>query len=358
MDDCCHRLSRRSFVGGLAAVASAGVVSGLVRESEAASGTASLIAKAPDGFMPLTLPGTVVKVSGKGDFPSLMHKNQIWPKAEVAKRLLEKAMMELTGASNLVEAMKRIVHPSDTVAIKPNGIASNAMASSFEVIAPIVEACVAAGVPAEQITVYEQYGSYLLACRVGAPKHELPKGVKISFHNNKDESTPSLRVYEGVSTRFCRQLMQATCVINVGLVKDHSICGYTGAMKNITHGSINNPEAHHAHYANPQIAMLYAHPVVTSRVRLHVADGFKLMYDKGPLRKDPNTVVPHGAIYVSTDPIAIDTVGALAVDAERIKHGLPTLARSGRAPKYIETGAELGLGICDINQIRLKSFEA
>jgi uncharacterized protein (DUF362 family) len=152
-------------------------------------------------------------------------------------------------------------------------------------------------------------------------------------------------------------LIQASCVINMGLVKDHSLCGYTGAMKNITFGSINNPEAHHAHFCNPQIAMLYAHPVVSSRARLHIADAFRLMYDKGPLRKDPNTIVPHGAVYVSTDPVALDTIGAGAVDEARSKRGLPTLAKSGRAPKYIETAAELGLGICDINQIRVKSFE-
>ena len=91
--------------------------------------------------------------------------------------------------------------------------------------------------------------------------------------------------------------MAATAVIDIGLVKDHAICGYTGALKNMTHGTINNPEAHHAHYANPQIAMLYAHPIMKSRVRLHIADAFRLMYDRGPLLKDPNTIVPHGAVY-------------------------------------------------------------
>jgi uncharacterized protein (DUF362 family) len=356
MDDLSLKLSRRSFVGGLAAVASASAVSGIASTAYGATGE-SLIAKAPAGFSPLALPGMVVKVTGKGDFPGLMHKNQVWPKADVAKRLLEKAMMELTGAANLTEAMKRFVHPSDVVAIKPNGIAGNGMATSFELVAPVVEACIAAGVAPERITVFEQYGSYLLACRVGAPKFKLPEGVKVGFHNNKDCPMEGIKIYQGITTKFCRQLTEATCVINLGLVKDHSICGYTGALKNITHGSINNPEAHHAHYANPQIAMLYAHPIVTSRVRLHIADGFKLMYDKGPLLKDANTVVPHGAVYVGTDPIALDTVGALAVDEERKKHGLKTLAGSGRGPKYIEAGSELGLGIHDLNQIRMKSYE-
>jgi uncharacterized protein (DUF362 family) len=356
MDDQDLCLSRRGFIGGLAAVASTAAISGVTASADAA--TEALIAKTPNGFAPLSLPGTVVKVTGKGDFPSLMHKNQVWPKPDVAKRLLEKALMELTGAGNLTDAMKHFVHPSDTVAIKPNGIAGGQMATSFELIAPVVEACIAAGVAPERIMVFEQYGSYLLSCRVGAPKFKLPDGVRTAFHNNKDESNAPVKVYEGISTRYCRQLTDATCVINMGLVKDHSICGYTGALKNITHGSINNPEAHHVHYANPQIAMLYANPIVTSRVRLHIADGFRLMYDKGPLHKDANTVVPHGAVYVSTDPVALDTIGVTAVDEERKKHGLKPLAASGRAPKYIQSAAELGLGIADLQQIRLKTFEA
>jgi uncharacterized protein (DUF362 family) len=354
MDEHCSGLSRRGFVGGLAAIASATAITGLVSEAKA---EADLIAKAPEGFQPFALPGTVVRVKGKGDFPSLMHKNQIWPKPEVAKRLFEKAMLELTGAADLVAAMKRFVHPADLVAVKTNGIAGSQMATSFELVAAVVEAVVAAGVAPERITVFEQYNGYLLASRVGAPKFELPRGVKFSCHNSKDTAVPPVKVYEGITTRYCRQLVEATCVINMPLIKDHSICGYTGAMKNVTHGCINNPEAHHAHGANPQIAMLYAHPIVTSRVRLHVSDGFRLMYDKGPLYKDPNTVVPHGSVYVATDPVALDTVGAKALDDERLKHGLKSLAASGRAPKYIQTGSELGLGVAALEQIRLKSFE-
>ena len=51
---------------------------------------------------------------------------------------------------------------------------------------------------------------------------------------------------------------EASVVLNLSQVKDHSICGYTGAMKNITHDCNINPRAFHKHYASPQIAHLYA----------------------------------------------------------------------------------------------------
>jgi uncharacterized Fe-S center protein len=166
-----------------------------------------------------------------------------------------------------------------------------------------------------------------------------------------------LSVYQGIKTRYCDFFMKATAVIDMTMIKDHSICGYTGTLKNITHGNINNPHEHHAHNASPQIALLYNHQVVTSRVRLHITDAFKITYDKGPLDKDPNTRIPHGAVYVSTDPVAMDVVGWQVVEKERKERGLKSLTDAKREPRYITVAGELGLGVRDSNKIALKSVE-
>ncbi len=343
--------SRREFLTQVTALSGLGAASLLLPSALAAPTT--LVAEPPKGFTPLRLPGKVAKATARGDFPSIMHKNQIWPKLEIAKQLFEKAMTDLTGAADATAAMKRFVGPEDVVAIKPNGIAGGSMATSYELIIAVIEAVMAAGVPAQQIILFEQHAGYVLATRSGAKNFPLPVGVKVTSHGNKDCVGPGVKIYQGITTKFCRPLIQATAVINMGLVKDHSICGYTGALKNITHGCIDNPEAHHGNYANPQIAMLYAHPIVTSRVRLHVTDGFRLMYHGGPLAKELSHVVPHGSVYVSTDPVALDTIGWNAVEAERKAHKQPSLTRAGRPPKYLESAHDLGLGVHDLNQIRL-----
>ncbi len=103
--------------------------------------------------------------------------------------------------------------------------------------------------------------------------------------------------------------------------------------------------------------MLYNHPIVTSRVRLHITDAFKITYDRGPLDKDPSTRIPHGAVYVSTDPVAHDVVGWQVIEEERKKRHLKSLKESKREPRYIQTASELGLGVADPKQIRLKKFE-
>ncbi|MCK6535058.1 MAG: DUF362 domain-containing protein [Polyangiaceae bacterium] len=350
-------LTRRALLAGASALAGAATLDG---DAHAQAAGPPLVATRPGGFLPMDAPGRVVKVAAKGGAESTMQPNLLWPKADVAKRLLEKAMMELTGASNLVEAMKRFISKDDVVAIKPNGIAGQkgaTMAVNFELILPVVEAVIALGVPPAKIMVYEQYPSYLSGCRVNVKNFKLPAGVRSTTHNNNDHPMSEIKVYQGVGTKYCRQLLEATAVIDMTQIKDHSICGYTGTLKNITHGNINNPEDHHAHLASPQIAMLYNHPAVTSRVRLHISDAFKVMYDKGPLDKDPKTRLVYGAVYVATDPVAMDTVGWQLVDQLRKDKGLKSLKDSKREPRYIRTAGELGLGVADPGAIRLKTFE-
>lgn len=323
-------------------------------------GAKSLLATPPAGFQPLNAPGKVTKVSAKGDFASMMQPNQLWPKPEIARRLLEKAMMEFTGASNLTAAMGRFIHEDDRVGIKVNGIAGqtgHTMAVNFELILPVVEAVLAVGVPASNIVVYEQFPNFLAGTRVNVRNWKLPEGVRATTHNNNDHPMADLRIYQGVKTRYCRQFMESTAVIDMTQIKDHSICGYTGTMKNITHGNINNPHEHHATQASPQIAMLYNHPLVTSRVRLHITDAFKVTYDQGPLDKNPKTRIPHGAVYIATDPVAMDTIGWNVIEAERKSRGLKTLKDVGREPRYIRTAGDLGLGVHDLDAIRMQSFE-
>ena len=100
-----------------------------------------------------------------------------------------------------------------------------------------------------------------------------------------------------------------------------------------------------------------SHPpqdVIRSRMRLHITDGFKVIYNGGPLDRDPRARVPHEAVYVSTDPVAMDRIGWQVVDKWRVDRGLPTLEKAKREPIYIQRAADMGLGIADLNRIRMK----
>jgi uncharacterized Fe-S center protein len=341
-------LSRRTFLAGSAVAVAAGAL--LEPKRAAAAAGKSLAASPPAGFVPFSAPGRIVQVT-KHD---CLMPNQIYPKADDAKAMLERAMTELTGKASLVEAVRLFVHPDDKVCVKVNGIAEANMGTNKELVLPFLQAMIDSGVKPQHITVLEQYGSFLAGTRVNA--QNVPAGVQVTVHNNRDATMDELLIPgTGVSTKFVRALTEATAAINFSLIKDHGICGYTGCLKNMTHGCQILPHYFHTHHASPQIALLYAQDVVKSRVRLNITDGFKLMADGGPLWRQPRYVFPHESVYVTTDPVAMDAIGLDLVEKSRAEHKLPTLAALGRPAAYIQEAADLGLGIADRSQIQLKT---
>jgi uncharacterized protein (DUF362 family) len=342
--------TRRSFLVGAGAVAAGTTLLGS-RVALAGPPSAPLAAQPPAGFVPFSAPGRVVKVTKAG----CLEANNIFPKPDDAKEMLRRAMEELTGKADLVDAAKLFVHPQDKVCVKVNGIAQQNMATNKELVLPFVEAMVAAGVPGSSITLLEQYPGFFQATRIRP--HDVPAGVSIVWHSNSD-ATMEWRPIPGTHQRakFVRSLTESTALINFALVKDHSICGYTGALKNVTHGCNVNPQDFHEHHASPQIALLAAQDVLRSRLRLCITDGFKLMAQGGPLYKQPQFVKPHEAVYASTDPVALDAVGWEAVEAARAGFGLKSLTDEGRPPAYIRAAADLGLGIADRKKITFREI--
>lgn len=340
--------SRRSFVVG-AAVAVAGVALADSGVAEAAAPAPNLAATPPANFTPMTAPGRVVRVT-KADS---LAANKLYPKPDDAKEMLRRALQELTGKPTMAEAARLFVHPEDKVCVKVNGIALQNMGTNKELVLPFIEAMIEAGVPPEHITVLEQYQGFLNGTRINAGN--LPKGVKISIHANGDATMPERLIQgTGVRTKFVKAVTESSAIINFALIKDHSICGYTGAIKNLTHGCTINPQDFHAHNASPQIALLASQDIITSRIRLNISDGFKLMAEGGPLYKQPRYVIPHESVYVSTDMVALDAVGWEQVEQARANFKLKTLAAANREPKYIAKAAELGLGIADYARIQLQ----
>lgn len=348
------RASRRQFLAGASAAVALVGGAGAAHAAKDQKAARSWAATPPEGFVPFSAPGKVVKVSKAGT----LQPNGMYPKADDAKAMLERVMTELTGKKDLVAAVRELVHPKDIVCVKVNGIAGKNMSTAKELVVPFIEAMIQAGVPATSITVLEQYGGFLAGTRVNA--QSLPAGVSTAVHQNAKDNPAMAPMDErmiagtGVRTRFVKPLTDATCAINFALIKDHSICGYTGALKNMTHGCTVNPHDFHVHHASPQIALLYAQDVIKSRTRLAIADGYKVMAHGGPLWKQPQYVKPYEAVLASTDPVAIDAIGWEIVEKLRKELKLKSLTDEGRPPAYIKAAADLGLGIDDRSKIQLK----
>jgi hypothetical protein len=335
------------FMGGVAATAAAATV---LREGVARADMAGLAAVPPAGFSPLSAPGVVVRVKKAG----CLEANGLFPKADDAKAMLARALQELTGKATLADSVKTLIHPQDKVCVKVNGIALQNMASNKELVLPFVQAMVDVGVPPANITLLDQYPGFFQATRI-KPK-DVPPGVGISWHSNNDATMDWRPVANGRRCKFVRVLTEATALVNFSLVKDHSCHGFTGAMKNMTHGCNINPQDFHDRHGSPQIAILAAQDVLRSRLRLCILDGFKLMAHGGPLWKQPQYVIPHESVYASTDPVAVDSVGWGEVEKARSSFGLKSLKDDDREPAYIRAAESLGVGIADPKKITLREI--
>jgi uncharacterized Fe-S center protein len=343
--------SRRGFIAGAAGVAAAATLLKSADAFAADDAGPSLAASPPAGFTPFNAPGSIVKVT-KAD---CLAANKTYPKPDAAKEMLTKALTELTGKPDLVTAVMQFVHKDDKVVVKVNGIALRKMGTNAELVIPFLQAMIDGGVPASSITVLEQYNSFLDGTRVSAAN--VPAGVKINVHANGDATMKERLIPgTGVRTKFVRALTEATAAINFSLIKDHSICGYTGCLKNMTHGCQIYPHYFHTHHASPQIAQLYAQDVIKSRVRLNIVDAYKVMANGGPLMKQPQHVYPFESVFVTTDPVAMDATGWDLVEKLRAEKGLHTLTAEGREPAYIKAAADLGLGVFDRSQIHVKEL--
>jgi uncharacterized protein (DUF362 family) len=339
-------MDRRTFLAGAAASAAAAT---LLQSGVAQAADAGLAVQPPAGFVPLSMPGRVVRVKKSG----CLEANGIYPKPDDAKAMLERAMTELTGKGDLVAAVKEFLHPQDKVCVKVNGIALQNMTTNKELVLPFVEAMIAAGVQPSNITLLEAYSGWMAATRI-TPRN-VPAGVQLVSHGKNDATMNWRNISSlGRRTKFARSLTEATALVTFGLIKDHSQHGYTGALKTTTHGTVLNPEEFHELHGSPQIAVLAAQDIVRSRMRLCVIDGFKLMAHGGPLWKQPQYVVPHEAVYVSTDPVALDSIGWDLVEKARAGFGLKSLKDENREPAYIRYAEQFGVGIADPKKITLR----
>jgi len=325
--------TRREFIGS----AGAALVGGALLPS---------IVRADGGWRPFVAPGRVIEVRHPSPFRG------IGLEPRVAADMLDRSVVELTGAPSAPEAWRKLFRPEDVVALKPNGLGGRLLATHKELLDAAIAALMGIGVPARNILVYEQWRPFMMNCRV--TPGSLPQGVRQTVHLNTDAPAEWTRVPSG-RTRYVRPLLDATAVIAFPLAKDHAIAGVTGALKNMTHGSIVNPSEFHRHAASPQIAELYAHDAIRSRVRLQVMDATRVLYNGGPADA-PSFRIRGDSIWVSTDPVALDTLLIDRIEHERREHRLPSLTARGTPPGHVAAAAALGLGIGELARITKRTI--
>jgi hypothetical protein len=394
-------LGRRRF---LAAGAAMPVLAGMplayvsAQEARAAAGKAGANEK---WGIPGPFPGRVIEVRNPR-----MIKDDLKDRAAIHSAV-DRGMKELTGATDAVEAWRSFFEPGDVVGVKMNPVGNPLANSSAELMLEVIDGLKAAGVKTRDIIVFERYRDEF----IGARMHEaVPDGIAwtglgIAYNGKQvdikgdDEKSGNLDrvtgydpdefmvmelVMPGLDPKDDRTrrshlglliTRRVNKVVLMPVLKDHGSAGVTGALKNMSHGQVNNVCRSHGtpdtNVCNQFIPQVVNHPVIRRKCVLQIMDGIKGVYQGGPGASRPEWTWENNALFFATDPVAMDHVAWRYVDAKRKEKGLPPVGAAGklgldplktegfdiRQPQHIALAANLGLGIFPFDSPRGKRDE-
>ena len=271
------------------------------------------------------------------------------------------------------------------VGIKVNPVGAPHVISDASVVREIIAGLEAAGVKRQEIVVYDRYRDQFL--QAGFHKW-LPDGVRTSHAvETFDGIQQGIEGYDpdhyvdlpltlpgfGVENAAARRSFAARFItrevnklINLPVLKDHQSAGVTLALKNLSHGLVNNVNRSHStntlNACGAFIPAVVSMPVIRNKAVLHILDGVKGLYHGGP-GAPPQFVWEHRTMYFATDPVALDHVGWKAIDEKRVAAGMKPVAEDrpdkfstflSRQPEHVEIAGALGLGEWDLAKINLQ----
>ena len=332
----------------------------------------------PQGMdMPGPFPGQVVEVRSN----SVIVQDRV--NSSLVPKMIERGMMELTGASTPLKAWQVFFNKDDVVAIKVNASGLPYCVSSPEIVNEIIRALNLLGIPSRNIYLYERFTQQLDLVGYYAT---VPAGVRVLGLDGgrKELGGYDREIYhecsffgeEETRSYLARLVSQVvTKIINVPNLKDHSAAGVTGCLKNIAYGSFDNVARSHripATRTRTFIGQLCNMEPLRSKTVLQIMDGLRGVYHRGLFAPDQNYMWYPGLMYFGTDPVAIDRLELEVVEAKRKEvNALSLWDRSSdalaseedyaqnprkilffREPGHIQYAGSLGLGVHELEKIK------
>jgi hypothetical protein len=258
--------------------------------------------------------------------------------AAVVKKMVDGGLVKLTGAADADTAWRQLFGRYKVVGVKFNKVSRNFSGANQAMVDALTAGLLSAGLKQTDIIVVEAVGATFAG---GA--------VQPGWTEEYDFGSGRTRLSNFI-------VHQVDAVINVPDLKDHERTGITGAVKNLSHARdtiMEKPDRFHANACDPFVADLYALPPIRDKAVLHVINGLKGMYDKGPVFNPCQW--PHNGLLLGFDPVAVDKVALDLVVAERRRRGLPEFERRGTPPLFLATAARRGLGTDDPARIDIVS---
>jgi uncharacterized protein (DUF362 family) len=307
----------------------------------------------------------------------------------VVRRMVDDLVMAATGEQTVASAWGSLVKPSDVVGIKVCTNGAPLFSSHPAVVNAIVAGLADAGVPRQNIVVWDRdehllkvagyqarsagyrlmwsegnydpkavitspisgkliYGDLLFMAKTpdtlgGAATVEEDGKTKKRPRNQENLSDESH--LSAVLTRV------VTKVINVPVLSDNIYCGLSGALFNMTIQNLDNWRrlVQDPISGDPSIPEAYADPRIADKVVFQIMDGLIAVYAGAPVG-DANYAIHYGTLLASKDPVAIDAVALQRIDEWRARAQMWPASKIAR---YIQTAFSYGLGNADLSKIEV-----
>jgi len=275
------------------------------------------------------------------------------------------------GAARLLggpEPFKKLFAPTDRVGLKINCLGRKLLYTHHELVQAVARELQAVGIPRQNIVVWDRFEGHMKDC--GYELRKDPKEIRYlateelgleggrfdpqaSYFSEKDQADS--RAKAGTTSRLS-SLFTSECDkhINLAILKDHGIAGVTMCLKNIAYGVCDNNRRFHGRATiHPFIADFCARDDVKKKFVLHIIDGLEGCFDGGPKPQSRGQLFRPQTLWLGTDPVALDSIGAKVIEAERKKRGLASLTAAGRPPEHIALAAKRGLGTAAAERIEV-----
>jgi hypothetical protein len=261
---------------------------------------------------------------------------------EAIRQMLDASITELTGVNDTVEAWATLFDPGERIAIKVNTIAGSNYWTHIPLVMAVTERLQAIGVPSERIIIFDRSTSEL--DRAGFAVN--PDGAGVRCFGTDEKYAAADWTILDTNINLSSILLDCDALINMPILKQHSITGISFAMKN-HYGSFNKPGNFHGPKAARAIPELNAFEPIKDRTRLIIGDVLTVV--KSGWRK----AVMGDSILMSFDPVAHDTLGLQLYGEVMVAEGQKPGAGASLANPWLAYGAELGLGTNDPNNMNI-----
>lgn len=269
----------------------------------------------------------------------------------VVLKMLNDSLLKITGKDTQKDAWSLVAKKGEVIGIKLNCIAAPNLSPMKELVGAVVEGLKSCGVKENDIIVFDRS-----AREIERGGFEInSSGLGVRYMGTDTLSRPyasKLELSGSIGSLFSNILVKkCDALINIGVLKDHSLSGVGAGMKNF-YGVIHNPNKYHDSNCNPYIADLCNHRFIRDKLRLTVIDASTCQYDGGP-GYDPSNTVEYNSILTGFDPVAVDRIAHYTINEKRKENGLKSLEDDKRPPLFIDTAGKLGLGQGDPTKIKL-----